>query len=345
MITVIVPTNRYDCVKEIIEGCISDYKGCLFRFEIHDSSKDDRIGRLIANLGAKAKSRISYFKYPISISADEKAIQAIRNVSSEYFWLMGDGVIADFNGMEGNLGEIENYLLIDVESVNRIGHLGQDKSCICEKIYGYSDLRLYAKKYFSHLTYWGASIIRTDFYQKAYDDIIRKYQMKQIPWWISCSLFDLLADCLQNNGDKIVGVIYTTYVTSNPRKKDHWWSTNECYYEYTFTKFNQGISLLSAFYDQSLRKEIIYNFRNDALVTNYYLIHLRAINNLSKEMLRKYKNDIEIVSGFYGKMYLYLFMPQGVALVLEWLCNVIKPLYLKFRRHELLVRKALLKGC
>lgn len=336
MITVIIPTNRYECIKEIITESISKYNGTLFKFEVHDSSCNEKIKELVRNVGSRL---IKYYKYPVEISADNKAMQAIKNVDTEYFWLMGDGIIVDFNGIESVLESISTYKVIDIESVNRIGYLDQDKKCVPERIYEYHDVRLYAKKYFSHITYWGASIIRSDFYSSAYNDILKKYIEEQIPWWIACSLFDLLADFFQKYGDVKTGVVYTEYIKSNHAKIDHWWTGDERYYQYTFKKFNQGISLMSPFYSMDDKKKIIKNFRNDALVSDYYLIHLRAIDNLNKQMLHKYRKDIDIVSGFYKKMYFYHCMPRLVAGYIDRFIVLVKPMYFKGRRFILGINK------
>lgn len=337
VITVVIPTNRYACIKEIIKKSIAPYKGILFRFEIHDSSSDGRIENLILPYQKKRKDIFTYHRYSSTISAGNKTMDALENVSTEYFWLMGDGNLVDFNKMEILLREkISDYTVVDVESLNRIGHMGQDKGYMREQINECSDIRLYAKKYFSHLTYWGAQVIQTRYFQKCYKNgILKKYRMHQIPWWIACSLFDLLACSAQCQEKVKLGVVYTEHVKSNTVKKDHWWSKDEHYYIYTFTKFNQGIEFLPSFYSDEVKREIIKVFRKDALVSNYYLINLRAIDNLKLEMLRKYKQEINILPGFYRKMYLYHLMPQILAKFLDYLKTGVKPLYFSMKRRML----------
>ena len=60
-IAVVIPSNRYRCIKEILEKCILPYKGKLFAFEIHDSSEDCQMENLVLHY-AEHKP-ILYFKY------------------------------------------------------------------------------------------------------------------------------------------------------------------------------------------------------------------------------------------------------------------------------------------
>ncbi len=335
VVTVLIPTNRYLCLRELLEKSIAKYQGEFFRFEIHDSSADDKIETLIeSHCGAK-RDLIRYQRYPSTISVDEKAMLAIQNVTTQFFWLMGDGNLVDFGKMELLLREeIGKYTVIDIESVNRIGHMGQDRWCESEKIYSYTDVNVYAAKYFSHLTYWGAQIVKTRYYRQCYENgILDKYRKHGIPWWIACTLFDLLA-CSVGSGEKVLlGVVYTNSMRSNPQKEDHWWTGTECYYDYTFSKFNRGVALLSDHYSQTTKEKIIWTFRTDALVSHYYLIHLRAVDNLKTEMLQKYKKEIAILPGFYRRIYLYHLMPRGIAQFLDGIKNRIKPVYFWMKRR------------
>lgn len=337
-ITVVFPSNRYHCIKEILEKCIFPYIGRLFIFEIHDSSEDCQMEKFILNHAPKQTS-IRYFKYPSDITADDKAIRALSQIKTDYSWLMGDGNLVDFNKIEEVLikEQFEEYVVIDMESIVRIGHMGQDKECQSEHIYKYTNIPIFAMKYFSHLTYWGAPLVKMTYYHKVYKNgVLKKYRDKRSPWWIACTLFDQLASSVIENEKICVGVVYTKFIKSNIQKKDHWWSEDERYYDYTFRKFNLGIYLLPPFYSENVKKNIIKNFRKDALVSDFYLIHLRAIDNLQLKMLQEYKNDIAIIPKYYEKMYLYHLLPRSIAQILDFIKEWVKPLYFKIKRGELL---------
>ena len=336
MFTVVIPTNRYTCIKKILQDCICSYNGKLFLFEIHDSSCDNRIEILINKIAKTSSATIHYFHYNSDISADFKAIQALRKVNTAFFWLMGDGILVDFTKME-NLFIKEKYWqfdLIDVESILRIGYLGQDSKYQPNRLYSCLNPKEYAKKYFSHLTYWGASLIKTAFYQDAFsNEILGKYVKENIPWWIACSLFDVVAKMYQQKQSVTLGVIYADGIGANTEKKDHWWTHDKRYYEYTFVNFNRGIELLSCWYEPTDKKQIIKQFRQDSLVSKRYLIHLRRIGTLNVRSVRKYKFAIYNIPSTYMLMFLYSLIPRCIALIADEAQVCLKPIYIKLKKR------------
>lgn len=331
MITVIIPTNRINCIKLFIDKCIIPYTGDFFKFEIHDSSENSEIEQFFYNKRDSGLKNTSYYKYNILISADDKAIEAIKAVNDKYFWLMGDGNLVDFNEMELLLeGEITNYDILNLDTDNRIGYLNQDVESVKNHIYSIKNPVQYAQKYFSRLTFWGAAIINTDFYECIFaNGLLNKYIDNKIPWWIACSIFEAINYYKDKRIVSRLGTIYTNYMSYNPAKKDHWWVNNERYYIYVFVKFNLGISLLPIMYSDS-KKSIIRFFRLDALVKTTYLLHLRSKGVIKRSFVKKYKNDIINVDGFYYKMLLFCFIPRKIATLLyafkpivKYLCRIV----------------------
>lgn len=342
MITVVIPTNRYQCVKQILDLCISTYTGQLFRFEIHDSSSDCKIETLINQYNNIKTKQVKYIRYDIAVNPDEKSIVALTQVKTEYFWLMGDGLLVDFNRIEDVLQKesFERYQVIDVESIYRLGHLGQDKSYEINKIYSFKDGKVFAKKYFSHLTYWGAAIIETKFFiGDMAKDVLSKYSSNKIPWWIACTLFDIIATYQQQLKSVSLGVIYSDSIESNPKKGDHWWTRDERYYIYTFVKFNEGLKLLSDFYDDECKKIIATQFQKDSLVHPFHLIHLRGIGTLNAYFLDKFKHDISYIPETYDLMERYLLLPQYVAKIIDIIQVYARPIYKRLKKSLIKRRK------
>ena len=329
MITVIIPTNRFECLKVIFEKCINLYKGTLFKFAVHDSSEDNDIKNLCLQYCKTKKCNLQYYQYNPSLSVDIKAINAIKTINSDYFWLFGDGNLVNFNEMEQLLisNDFMRYDVLNIDTLDRRGYLGQDKEKCANYIYAYEKPVEYARKYFSRLTYWGSAIIRTKYYNCIFsENIIDKYVDNQIPWWIACSIFEAIAYWNEKNIRSILGVVYTDCISYNPAKKDHWWTQDEKYYFYVFTKFNQGINLLPKIYS-SERKTIICFFRNDALVSNSYLLYLRSIGTLNRIFVKKYKSEIVVVDGFYYKMLFFCCIPQTIAVIGNRLKYIIKKFF------------------
>lgn len=324
MVTVIMPTcNRSECIQYFFDKCIRDYKGTLFSFEFHDSSNNDLTKDIVEN-GIKMLCNLSiqYFRYDFNISGDDKAIFAIKNVYNDYFWLMGDGNVVDFNKLEKLLMENQyfKYDVLNIEALHRKGHLNQDKKFRLNQVYEVNDPVLYAEKYFSHLTYWGAAIIRKSFFRCNYEDkTVTKYQCEKIPWWIACLIFE---SCNKQK-EIVLGTVYTNFVGYNPMKKDHGWIGGGKYYDYTFKKFNRAIELLPDTYSD-IKMCIIKRFRQDSLVSYGYLIHLRYIGILNYHLVKKYKHDIDKVDGFYRRLMLISFLPKSIAGLIDNIKNSVK---------------------
>lgn len=319
-VTVIIPTNRSQCMEAIIDQSITKYNGLLFRFAIYDSSEGSAIREYVKRYNdLHRETPISYTHCSPEMGGDEKAIKAIKEVTSEYFWLYGDGNLTDFDLLEKVLlrEKYNTYDVLDMESANRRGVLNQDKKKELDIIYHYDDAHEYAVRYFSHLTYWGASIIRSSFFQQIFvTDRIYAYEAHEIPWWLACSIFDLIADAKQHKKIIHLGVLYSDSLRYNQEKKDHGWTQDERYYKITFSKLIEGITMMSAWYPVNIKYKMIKNLWNDALVSTRYLFHLRRIGNLTPYMVKKYRKEIMYVPSVYLRMKMISSIPLGLIHIL-----------------------------
>ena len=335
-ITVIIPTyNRKKCINLLFELCLLNYKGSLFSFEIHDSSETDETKKIFLKYKKRLSTNISYYKYCSDISADDKAINAIKKVKTKYFWLMGDGNLVNFNKLEAILlkNNFINYDVLNIDIDKRRGYLGQDKNYSINIIYEYYNPIKFAKKYFSRLTYWGAAIIQTNYYKQVFSyRLIDKYIECKNPWWLACSIFELINYYKITNRLLKLGVMYTDCLSYNFEKKDHWWTQDEKYYIYVFLEFNKAIKLLPDLYN-SEKENIIKNFRQDALVSNSYLLKLKEQGILNSFFVKKYKKEIKNIKGFYYKMILFCYIPKNIVCLI----NKIKPLIKFIKMHILFI--------
>ena len=93
MIQVLIPTyNRPKCIELLLRDCISAYQGQLFKFVILDSSTNDETERLANNY-----SKAEYKRFDSTTEVDNKVIESIMNCFEDYYWLLGDGNLVDFN--------------------------------------------------------------------------------------------------------------------------------------------------------------------------------------------------------------------------------------------------------
>ena len=218
---------------------------------------------------------------------------------------MGDGVLPDFNGLEEQIKEIldQGFDLIDLEAPYRKGYLNQDADYSINKLYKIDDYLKYCKKYFSHLTYWGASIVSKDFFEYAFtSEIIQKYRLKDsLTWWLPYCLLECMCEKAKHNQCPSLYVIYSSYLRGNRMKKDLGWKRGENYFIVTFKNLQDELDLLPSEFNP-IKEEMIRFFRDDYLVSDNLLITLRIHNTLNTKNVEKYKSYITYLPGYYEKM-------------------------------------------
>lgn len=322
-ITVIIPTyNRPECIQYLLDYSLKQYHGHLFCFEVHDSSLNSKTRDLIEAFNEQPNSfKIKYFLYDSAIRVDIKVVNAIKKVVSDYFYIFGDGTFLDFNLLEKAILEnlLNGFDILDIESVNRIGYLDQDSSFLPNSIKQEKDYVLFAKKYFSHLTYWGASIVRTKFFSYVFEsNLIDKYLVFNLSWWLPCCLLDCMSYQNHKSLSSRLFVSYFSFISANPKKKAHSWTKGENYFVTTFYVLNRNLELLPPDYD-GVKKEMVDFFRRDCLVNKNTLIQLRIEKTLQTRLVRKYKEDIDFIPGYFDLMLKYSKKP---VFLLKFYCFV-----------------------
>ncbi|MBO6205818.1 MAG: glycosyltransferase [Lachnospiraceae bacterium] len=326
-ITVVIPTyNRAECMKVLLYNCINVYKGILFEFEIHDSSTNDDIRDMCTDIIDSSSIAVKYIHYDESIGMDRKLITAIRGVETEYFYIVADGYLVDFNKLEMILKQqqFNEYDVIDLEREGRRGLLGFDEKCICDKIYSIDNICEYAEKYYSHLTCWGSEIIKKDFYSRFLEsNKLKIYLEDNISWWLASGIFEA-ADSILNDGNTVrTGVIYSDCIIGNKEKKGHGWTKGENYYIVTMKVLNKDIDILPHRYDDVKDKMIEY-VRNDSLASRRFLRELRYEKTLTFARTIKYRKDIRRVPGLYIYMLVLSICPIKALQLLKKLKNLKK---------------------
>ncbi|MFA7111793.1 MAG: hypothetical protein WC174_05460, partial [Bacilli bacterium] len=193
LITVVIPTfNRSSCIKLFLEKCLDGYKGNLFTFEIHDSSVDNITKDLISEFQKKNKQvKINYFKYDSGINGDIKTINALKKATTDFCFLLGDGVLVDFNAMERKLIEnnFDKYILISFcndKIFKKYCDMNDDN-------YITDDLLEYCKHFFWNDTLYGSTIISKKIIRNIIDNNICNKYYDTTNFLYICSLFDSIS--------------------------------------------------------------------------------------------------------------------------------------------------------
>ena len=314
MIEVIIPTYKHaQMISYLCEKSLSQYNGELFKFIILDSSPDDSTEVII-----KQYPFIAYKRYDSKISADDKIINYLKQEDIDYFYLMGDGRVVDFTLLENALikNDYQKYAIIDLEESIRIGYLGIDGDKKIGAFNTFDNDIEFAKRYFSHLTFWGASIVNTNFFKLGLtDDFIYGLHDKDksiiksfFGWWYPCCLFNA---CSKDQNNFLLASVYLDNIFfGNPYKQyhAHTWTNGESYYYLAFKMFNLNIDSLPKRYDE-IKDLIISNFRKDALATRRNQFFYRMEGTITRKNNRKYEVYIKRIPGYYEYMELLAFVP------------------------------------
>lgn len=314
-ITVIVPTyNRSACIAYLVKKCYQSYCGNMICVEIHDSSPDDSTQKIFeeANLGDNFK----YFHYEPDINGDVKTMQAISKVETPYIYLMGDGVVVDFNALEKWLTEIdfENYSIIGLRENNmpKYSRRYAPEKCITENI------REYFNHYFAPLVLYGASIISRHIALEACR-AVQKYMVVS-PFMYICSVFDSL--------EKVGGPCYFSYVdfmSFNPNKKASYWVLSHQTIDFFCYQYYLSMGLLPECY-QATEPESLKNHNNfSGLFRFKSVLKMRATDNLTWKLYRKYKfyikKTVPHMSNIYFALCIPAFVMRGAYRIFKWFKN------------------------
>ncbi|MDY2744153.1 MAG: hypothetical protein SOV21_00725 [Methanosphaera sp.] len=304
---VILPTyNRYQRIKNLCEQSFCKLEGSIFNIYILDSSDNDDTKNLVETFNINAKKKINYKKIDPTISADLKVRDGILSIQEEYVYVCGDGIVIDFNELEKKLFKNNvDFSVVDIETYDRIGYLKQDANMKQDTLYYYENKQEYVAKYFSHLTFWGGSIAKTDLLKKAIIEKYNDYAIEKTTWWLPC----LLVECI-NYSDKKMAVIYSTAISPNSAKTNRSWDKGEDYYKIVFSIFNKNISSLPHFVNNETKYKITKFFRDDCLVNNRYLLSKRIDGSINLKLSLKYKDDIKVVRGYYYKFIILSLTPR-----------------------------------
>lgn len=302
MIQVIIPTyNRPKCIELLLRDCINVYRGTLFKFTILDSSPNDDTEKL-----AKKSSRARYKRFDHTIPADDKAIGEIMDCCEEYYWLLGDGNLVDFNSAEKLIGSIPKFDVLEIDSV-----FSKRNTMSLQEEYETHDALLdFIKTRYSHLTYWGASIVKTELTKSIFKSgKMNRYREDSTSWWSAALIAEMISDDMAKGETTKIFTLFTSCMRGNPQKKDQGWTFGENYYYLTFEIFDKDVYMLPTCFDE-IKDEIIRIFRDDTMATKRKLIHLKRRGVIKLEYVLKYKKSIQDVNGYFGFIFVLACMPN-----------------------------------
>lgn len=295
-ITVVIPTyNRFDCMKYFFENCFMKYTGNLFTFEIHDSSEDDRVKEYIdENIGDCPI--LKYFKYDPSIDGNVKTMRALRAVSSDYSYLLRDGLIVDFDKLEKLLYQI-NFTKFSV-----LSFLFKKNNKLSDGLTVYNDIVKFCHDNFTTLTLFGASVVRNEIFNAALPQL-DKYLDFCSPFTYLCSIFEGLAVI-----PGICSRLEIPCVQGNPFGHTSGWMEAKREMETFCYAYYKSVILLPEIYEPM---EKLLKCHNDErkLFSLKNSLRSRANGNITLKIVKQYRKYIKATVSHPFPVYLSLCFP------------------------------------
>lgn len=312
-VTVVLPTyNRSECVAYYLENAVAKYSGDFFVFEIHDSSTDDSTKNIVDGFnGADHVNKINYHRYSASISADDKVQICLVNAKTDYVYLIGDGILPNFEKLESFLiqNNYSDYDIIGVLAPHfKYNDHNKTKYLNFDTIYKESDKDNLIINHLVCFTLYGATIIKNRIITNSNKQgWFAKYKFKdRISYFYSMSLFESIKS---NNYN--VGVSFLSFWRENPKKKGNW-AHDEYFYQVFYVAFIESVDKLpfsKGVKAQALKNVALYHF-NFASIFRY-----RLNNVFTVKLLKKYKPYVKRMNNHYWFMWFVAFIPKWVIYI------------------------------
>lgn len=302
MIQVIIPTyNRSNCIELLLRNCIDVYQGELFKFVILDSSTNDDTKDLV-----EISEKIEYKRFEPSVKVDDKVIGAILECSDDYYWLLGDGNLVDFKSVEYLIDKLPDFDVLEIDSVNS----KRNKKSLQENCESHNDLLGFIKNRYSHLTYWGSTIVKTEIAKETFKSgLMDKYREDALSWWSATLVCEVISVAHKKRISLRIYTLFTEHFYGNPGKKEQSWAKGENYFLTTFKVFDKDVYMLPKYFDD-IKDDIIRIFRDDVLVTRKYLVQLKLRGVIKLKYVLKYKDDIQHVRGYFLFIFVLACIPK-----------------------------------
>lgn len=323
-VTVVIPTyNRSECIEKLIEECYLSYKGTLFEFEIHDSSTDDKTKNYIENV--KRVSPLRYYSYSSDINGDIKTNNAIRDVKTSYVYLMGDGILIDFNKLEEFLlkENFDKYAVVAFREKELEYYKKHEADKIpINSIIAYENIQNFCKDNFWKMTLYGSAIIKTSIMtNENLEDIRRKYYEFESPFTYVCTIFQGLY-----LSPEICAFAYVDFLKFNNLKKGSGWVQKKQAIDFFCYKYYKSVSMLPEIYNSCSRDFLTAHNSCTKLFSLKQSILLRYSGNISFKIVKKYWKYIKLTVKHPCTLVFVSFIPI-------WFLKLLKKLYkLIFRR-------------
>lgn len=233
------------------------------------------------------------------------------NTATEFVYLTGDTHCQNFKELEDILLRKNDLSGLDLLRLENIRYDYFSKNITkeqCNKFIFEDNQVEFAKHYFVNLTMWGCSIVRTETIQKAIQEgYFEKYRKKaNAPDWIYA--FGLTEYLFSNSSPERMAIVYTDTWLTYPKTKPSSWLRDIRWFSIAFEEFNNSMDLLPEEFNP-VKKDIVKDHHNAAIVTWNTLVYLRINKVLTFKTIKKYKPTIQKYDNVYPRIYFMCLIP------------------------------------
>lgn len=315
-ITILLPTyNRSEAVKFFLKNSNLNQFDYII-VSIHDGSDNAETEEVVSQFKTLYSDRLKYYKYPSTLDADSRIIEAIKTVKTDYLWLASDGAVIKPSSLEAineYLDQCFDVVHLDVSDPLKLGN------------YIYKNSEDMFQNNFWSITGYGATIIKThllcDALNEDYEsDIKKKYSQKCAFLW-PCMIFDLISQ-----GEFKLVHLQIPYYNSNPFKKSSGWLTSGKALDVWVDTLIEDIDNLPMIYSRH-RNSVCKSVWDNTGLNNYSrLLAMRRWKciSLAKVRERDKKGYLDTVTRKKYRMYLMCFFPVYIAKIVSDAYHVIK---------------------
>lgn len=317
LLTIIIPTyNRVDSIKQILSKLTYENSRFL-RVEIHDSSTNDLVEKeieKIINDDPREKEILFYYKYSSDLFVDDKNMQAFKNCTTKYAFLLGDGWVVDFSKLseiflDNSKKDFDVLCLLHEKGFHQFENYPKNNTL---------DTKTFFSEYLWYVTLYSSCIVKTNIFNyENTDEIYSLY--KNSDFFFPCMIFNRLS-VIDNPNIIIVKDDYI--IPGNFKIASGWVLSGDMLKIWTY-KFFTAILKLPDYYDN--KEEII---RKCGIQSEKYsfvnLLRYRYFGNITFSKLKEYKTYINKVTNKYMTMFFMCFIPR-------W---ILKPFYFYIRKNR-----------
>ena len=314
LLEVVIPTyNRPKCIESILNYFVDNYNKKVYDFciSIYDSSINNETEKVVSSYGL---NYVKYYRISDKIDVDKKTVMALKNSTSDYIWLCGDGIIP---------------------KVDEIFERFDLKKCGYELIVLYSKYLTTINRYylklnecedrnkgdffennFAQITLYGGTICARTIIEKADIKELEQYYLTGFIYPCMLAIYSS-GPYYRSLGEYLISL--------ENKGSPGWINSGNAIRTWTYNFYNDVMSLSVYLGGKATNKIICSNGKLTGFLTFKGFVWFRATGNFNWKIYKEYKFYIHKCKACsIMAIYLVLLMPEKLTICMRKLYKYIK---------------------